>query len=489
MAQAPSSREIAQLGQALMLGTRKRPIALPPDAAALLPATSSLSTAMLALVLAGQHARFEHPTAPTLAPPQESDLAQHRDTRSMMSEPSRRILKQLLALAKGDAPDAILNACRDRVAAHGLRLHPFDLPGLAPNMRGAPARTGPSSLSDPAGQPLDAEGWKAMPPDSRAEALRQFRLASPDAARALLEETFRFETAPHRAAFLAVLAAHLTPADLPFLESAAKDRAEAVRNLALRLAGSIPGTAAYRERLDRAAALFVTRGPKSQPERKLALPKALASSVARPNYEVFQSLEGLKLADLAARLDFTPAALLEALPQEESMIFLALMTTAAIDGDCALAVSLAQRLRGPRALVTLWGLRRDSLDMLKQCRAALMDAFIALALSGAYPDAQTLHAYYGFNGGSLSEPLAQKLLASESWRSHVGRLAAPEADNKTPNAVKETALLIPDSLLDGYLASIDALPPHLTLAARMFAEFCDSLTATTPVAPLTQFAT
>ena len=481
MTQPPTAHDLAQLGHALMLGTRKRPVTLPPSAAALLPAGSSLPPAMLALILTGQHSRFMRPSAPTLTPATPADLAVHADARPMLSEVSRRLLKQLLVLAKGDAPEAVLTACRDRLAAHGLRLHPFDLPGLAPLMRNSDAH-GPAAADGDAA--LDAETWKAMPAGQRAAALRRLWHAEPDAARALLEATFRSETAADRALFLGIMAARLAPADLPLLEAAAKDRAEAVRTTALRLAGSIPGTDAYRERLDRAAALFITRGPKSQPQRKLALPGALASSKGRPHHDVFPALEGLRLADLAGRMGFAADEFADALPPEEDILFLALLTTAAAEGDGALAATLIRRLSGPRALVMLWTYRQNGLDAPGEARPAIIEALVDLAIAGAFPDAQTLHAYYRIIRGPLPEPLASKLLASESWRAHVGRLAAPEADNKTPNAVKETALLIPDSLLGTFLAAISALSPHLTLPARLFAEFCTSLAETEPVDPL-----
>jgi hypothetical protein len=481
MTQPLSAQDLAQLGHALMLGTRKRPVTLPLSAAALLPASSSLEPAMLALVLTGQHARFVRPSAPTLTPATQADLAVHADVRPMLSDVSRRLLKQLLVLAKGDAPEAFLTACRDRAAAHGLRLHPFDLPGLAPSMRNSDSHAPASADQDVA---LDAETWKAMPARQRAAALRRLRHAAPDAARALLEATFRSETAADRALFIGIMAARLLPADLPFLEAAAKDRTEAVRTTALRLAGSIPGTDAYRGRLDRAASLFVTRGPKSQPKRMLALPGALASSKGRPHHDVFPSLEGLRLADLAERMGFAADEFADALPPEEDILFLALLTTAAAEGDGALAASLIRRLSGPRVLVMLWTYRQDGLDAPEEARPAIIEALVDLAIAGAFPDAQTLHAYSRIIRGPLPEPLAAKLLASESWRTHITRLGAPEADNKTPNAVKEAALLIPDSLLSAFLAAISPLSPHITLPARLFAEFCQSLAETMPVAPL-----
>jgi hypothetical protein len=477
MTQPPSAQDIAQLAHALLLGTRKRPLSLPPAAAALLAGNSSLSPAMLALVLSGQHARFMRPPAPTLEAASEADLAVHADPRPMLSDASRRLLKQLLGIAKGDAPEPILLACRDRAGAHGLRLHPFDLPALAPYMRGAQSASPPQGGAGAAS--LDAATWKTMPQDQRVGALRRLRHASPDAARALLEATFRTETAANRAAFIAVMAIQLSADDLPFLEAAAKDRAETVWTTALRLAGSIPGTNAYRERLDRAAALFAPRG-----KGKLAETAKLALVKGRSNDEVLQAFEGLRLEDVAERMGCTPADFIERLLPGEDAVPLALIVTAATNGDAGLAVTLIKRLSGPRALATLWVFHPDSLDVPDEARQAIVEALVDLAIAGGFPEPQTLHAYYRILRAPLPERLANKLLASESWRSHVARLAAPDADGKTPNAVKVAVLLIPDSLLGAFLASIQPLSPHLTLPARLFAEFCQSLAQTQPVAPL-----
>jgi hypothetical protein len=260
-----------------------------------------------------------------------------------------------------------------------------------------------------------------------------------------------------------------------------------VRATALRLAGSIPGTDAYRERLDRAAALFLVREEKGKPRTlTLAGGKTVGGVPRTIPADVFQNFEGLDLTDLAARHGFLPDAFIEAIPQGDHTFLLALIATAVTNGDTALASALVKRLATPRALVNLWSYKPEGLQGPEHCRVAIMEAFLDLAISGAFPDGQTLHTFYRIGHGLLPEPLAAKLLASESWRTHISRLAAPEADSKTPNAVKEAALLIPDSLLDAFLASISPLSPHLTLPARLFAEFCKSLAETTPVAPLKQ---
>jgi hypothetical protein len=481
--QPPTLAEIAALAQVMLLGTRKRPVTLPPSAAALLPAGSPLPPAALALVLVGQSGRFERPSAPTLSPATEAAMAVHADPRPMLSEVSRRLLKQLLALAKGHAPEVVFQAVRERAAARGLRLHPFDMPGFTGYLR--VSETTDIEYHGEAGERadrvLDAESWKALPREQRAPALRQLRHVSPDAARTLLETTFRSETPRDRATFLMVLAIHLSAADLPFLESAARERAEGVREAAADLASRVPGTNAYRERLDRATRLFVRDAKNAGGMPVLSLVKG------RLHHEIQQELAGIRLLDLAERFGLSLGAFVDALSTQEDILPVAVLPGLVAEGDGALAAALIRRLSGPRAMVALFsGNWAYGFHISSEQRPVIVEALVDLAISGAFPDGQSLLALYQTIRGPLPEPPAAKLLASESWRTHVSRLASPEADHKTPNAVKETALLIPDSMMGTFLASIQPLSPHLTLPARLFAEFCQSLAETMPVAPLTQ---
>jgi hypothetical protein len=232
--------------------------------------------------------------------------------------------------------------------------------------------------------------------------------------------------------------------------------------------------------------MFISRGVTDKAERKKSLSSGLALMKGAVSQNAFQILERLRLEDLAARLGMTREAFLDALPLGEDIVLLPLLPAAAAAEDAALCATLIGRLSSPRALVTLWIHCPDGLDASDHFRPALIEALLDLIVRGQFADAQTLHTYYRFSRGPLPDALAAKLLASKSWLNHARDLAAPNADSKTPNAVMETALLIPDTMLPAFLDNIGPLSPHLTLAPRMFADFCKSLAETTPVAPLTQ---
>ncbi|NJM33554.1 MAG: hypothetical protein HC850_01345, partial [Rhodomicrobium sp.] len=108
---------------------------------------------------------------------------------------------------------------------------------------------------------------------------------------------------------------------------------------ALRLAGTIPGTDAYRERLDRAAAVFASRSAKGK-----STAATLTVLKGQRPHDIYLAFDGLHLADLAARLGFSAEDFVEALPAGEDTLFLALIATAAGNADTALAASLIAKL-------------------------------------------------------------------------------------------------------------------------------------------------
>lgn len=479
MKQLPSSAEIAQLAQALMLGTRRRPIALPPGAAALAPSPGGIAPALLALVLAGQRARFDRPASVPLEPPSESERALHAGPDPMLPRRSRRLMRQLFAMVKRSDPGLVCKAAIERVFAKGMRLHPFDLPELATHVRTTgdrPFRAPESGLAA-----LDPESWQALPYDQQLEALRRLRLASPEAGRALLEAVYSAQNETHRAILLPILRARLSADDQPFLEKAARDRGHQAKQAALHLIGSIPGTPAYDARLERASRLFAVSGPKGKPEKlSLSYAKMKAAGV-QVTADIFQSFDGLRLADLAERLGLEPDAYIEALPSDNDPLRAAI-STAAAENDAALCT----RLIGKLTLSDLsWLFKPGGFMAGEPCHSAMTEAFIALLTRGDYPGASVLHSLYQHQGGPLPEALAAHLLAGDGWLRHLIALRVDD-DKKKDETLTATALLVPDSMLDAFAAQLEGLPAHLTLHARMFIEFCKSLGETTPVPSLTQ---
>lgn len=90
----------------------------------------------------------------------------------------------------------------------------------------------------------------------RHTALAALRGIVPDEARQLLADVWKTEKAEVRTELLAALAAGLSAADEPFLESALDDRAASVRQAAADLLAGLPGSALAGRMLERAGAMF-----------------------------------------------------------------------------------------------------------------------------------------------------------------------------------------------------------------------------------------
>ncbi|MCL8026122.1 SWIM zinc finger family protein [Nocardioides bruguierae] len=98
----------------------------------------------------------------------------------------------------------------------------------------APTEDGPVSV-DPA-------AWALLGSSHRAVLVRRLRADDPDAARALVESTWRTDSAAVRAELLTALEVGLGEADAAFLEAALDDRAAGVREQALALLDALPGS-------------------------------------------------------------------------------------------------------------------------------------------------------------------------------------------------------------------------------------------------------
>ena len=99
------------------------------------------------------------------------------------------------------------------------------------------ARVAPADVDDP------GEQWRHGRFGERLSAFAILRAQDPDAARTLLEQTWRAESAEDRAVFVQALGPALTATDETFLEAALDDRARVVRVAAAGLLAALPDSA------------------------------------------------------------------------------------------------------------------------------------------------------------------------------------------------------------------------------------------------------
>ncbi|MCF2530049.1 DUF5691 domain-containing protein [Yinghuangia soli] len=274
-----------------LVGTAKRPVpgvdpATALGAAAVAVAREDAAEHLLDLAaLALVHRRAgRRPGTGAQAPARCAD-----DPRPPVSDRARGRLRILLGSGMGERRTAVAELLPEWLAearARGCRAPEAELPALLDAARthselrsdvavlAGPrgrwlARLNPDwswaariAAADPGGaDPGGPDIWQHGLFGERLGHLAGLREHDADAARHLLEATWRSEPAEDRAQFLAALRTGLSAADEEFLEAALDDRGKAVRAGAAALLSALPGSAFAARMADRARACLRPDGP------------------------------------------------------------------------------------------------------------------------------------------------------------------------------------------------------------------------------------
>lgn len=246
------------LARGFMLGTGRNPVPLDVALKGLVAAGDAPSE-LTALALLGQRMRFrKHGPAPESSTPTAIE-----DSRTIVPEAARTFMRRLVGGKEGSGSDIAALALADFCHRHRLRPHPFDVPRLGAFVKAygdllgayAAAWAERDEVADkrPAhafdAEAIDETNWTSAAPAARVQFIAALREQEPERARALLEASFASDPASVRLRLVEALACRLSAADIPFLESLAKDRAPSVRDEAERLLKYIPGTVLSEDRL------------------------------------------------------------------------------------------------------------------------------------------------------------------------------------------------------------------------------------------------
>ncbi len=460
-----STQELGRLRQAVLLGAQRHPVSPPERLASLLTAQEPARDPVLTLIaLASQQQRFartildrEAPATPNIA------RSLHQDPQPILPDPARRALLRLADVVEKGAADAVLSVAVRRIVQAGFRPHPFDLPQLAPHIKGDAQCQG---LAERAFLALAGDGramhassflhpeitpdnWIEFSKEHRIAFLRSERRKHPAEARTMLEAAIGGTPAAIRADLLSALDVGLSAHDLPFLESLATDRAESVRATAGELVSRVPGTPAFAARLKSAANCFSRTGGGILGRFGLANGtiafRAPSSGTPAGRRAILTSLfNGLSAAEVASAAGSTAADIIGALPADDEPVLAAFSARAARDGDREVMILLT--------------------------KARLDDG----------PAEGSPAAAVAWLAGNLAAPVSAEfgewLLACERLRATIQRIQ----DSPTP-AVKDdgslvwTAALLPSGVIERFLDLIEPLPPAANRTARAFAELTMAL--------------
>jgi hypothetical protein len=464
MADDPASE---LLTRSFLLGTARNPAAV-GAAFKRLVGTSSL-TELAALALLGQRMRFRKHGPP----PVNGAAVAVKDTRAIVPDAIRPLMRRLVG--GKEAQDIASLALADVCNRIRLRPHPFDVPRLAAfvqahgELLGAYASAWAARGEVDDKQPnyfdadaIDESNWTSARPAARAAFIATLRAREPERGRALVEASFAADAAPVRARLLGALACGLSAADLPFLESLAKDRAPSVREEAQRLLKFIPGTAEAEGRLgDLVARTRVSSTGLLRRRKTLTLERpANLEASARQTVDPGRRWAAAEYAGLG--LDAMAVAF--ALPVSE-------MIAAAAD-DAALTGLFARQASIERRFDVLAGIVRnhasdawiDALgtgDVAELTDDATIDQWCAAALAPqlwpSMPAPAELERLYRFLRRPLPLPQARELLQSRAFASIHGS-AGPSGMLGFTSLV--IGALMPPPLRSELQAAFARLPPE-----------------------------
>lgn len=309
----------AAIIEALMQGTGRRPLQPAGILGEGIAAGDDAAPARM-LALAVQAQLHDLPAPPTVF----DEVAAAPDMRPIVPEAVRPMILRLVT-GKGNPPDdAAAFALAQGLERHGLRLHPFDVPRLAPFVRkhaemlGIATGEGEGEAGAATAwalwETLDETNWMLATPARKAGFIADMRLADPAGARALVEAQLPLEKAEVRLRLIDALGSGLTSADRPFLESLAADRAPTVKRAVTRLLARLPGTGAAEAQIAEVLSR-ITRGSTGLLRRRVTLSLQMPANVKSAAAEIdwlATNFGGIGCSALAGALGMTPTALLEA---------------------------------------------------------------------------------------------------------------------------------------------------------------------------------
>ncbi len=436
----------AEIERALILGLARQPLPV-PDA---LAREDDVRSRLGYLALVAARRRFERPAPPGAFPPADESARQARHPdwgtrvrlRRLFADGSaqRRVQDEALALR-----------VRDALRAHGLSVHPFDVPVLRAFLRaGATEEESPPGTDD----------WAELSPKARARALAALRRTDPEGARALCAAELADQTAAVRKQWLAALETSLGPADVEFLEAQLNDRAASVVERATGLLARIPGTRWFDERLAEARSRLRKKSGLLRRQAQLEL-ETPAHLRAHQRWDWVRSgFAGIAPAALAASLDVPVEELPRAIDDADLRRALYLASIDAHDAPLAEALSssfdatdLDLVLDGGEGGGGIAGWDEAQLDL--AARTIMPAGVLGDPLSGSRHARQ----FYQALRRTLPEARASELLAkARRWERHFRDCADAEL---AVDALLAWLTVLPASLRPRAVDAADALPgPH-----------------------------
>lgn len=450
---------------AMMQGSARRPL----DPSGILGEgcdPSDPATAPRLLALAVQATSFDPPVPPASF----DEQGQRIDPASIVPESSRALILRLVSGKNSPADDIAAAALAHTIGGLRLKLHPFDRTKLSSfAAKHADALGIDSSASEAdywsSAQILDTSNWAQASTAMKAQFIADLRAEDPAAARELVEAQLPLEKAPVRVRLIDALATGLSEADLPLLETLAKDRAPTVKQAVTRLLARLPGTGAAAEQVEELSSRITQRTAgflRKRTALELQLPANLRSETAIMEWLV-NNFSAVSSRALAGAFGMEPTAMLDA-ARDDGRLLTGFAYAACAERDWALLGEIARNHRSG-----IWkAFLQPGLAAFGLTTAAEKREWIAAAMPRMLEarDVATheLQMLYNALGGPLP-------LAHARGIHKIAHRIMPAS----PEALTAAVALTPPEGLAEYARALDAISPDQNRRARLLAKTLISL--------------
>ncbi len=464
---------------ALLAGTSRQPI----DYSRLFDGGISGSdpkSGLKALVLTGQALRFERPVPPS----EFAAIPVRNPSRRNVPEALRRRLVRLFGDGKSAVPpqDDLALGMALALERHRVQPHPFDFPRMDGFLRAHAERLGPDvcawvdrDKSDEGKRGyfdmelLDDGNWHEATPARRQRYIEDRRRQDADAGRALVEAVWPNEGADLRFKLLQALRPGLCPADKPFLEGLAKDRAPRVRELAERYLSRLPGAVGQNTALQ-AVMERIVKDETGFLRKRTTLKLELPATVREDNWQgwVAQLFEDVELEELADALGLQSAELIAAARQDRCLST-GITIMAFRQGDAILAGLAYEAM--PEASPEVQILVFESIRAIEpQSRQVFVEFLLRKGLAtGTTTSLVLAHAHRSLEG-PLSDGLMEDILRAPGWSQWS---AAPEGHHHSLFA--PLAALCPPARRTAFRSALAQVEPSHIMPVLQFLDILDSL--------------
>jgi hypothetical protein len=390
-----------------------------------------------------------------------------RDERPVVPEDLRPLILKLVT-GKGNPPDdpAAL-ALAQSLDRHGYRLHPFDVPRMAPFARKHAELLG-LALDEAARTPgdhwaswetLDESNWMLATPARKANFIAELRLTDAGKARTLVEAQLPLEKAEVRLRLIDALGAGLSSADRPLLESLAGDRAPTVKRAVTRLLARLPGTGAAEAQIAELLSR-ITQGSVGMLRKRVILTLQLPANVKSAHAEIdwlATNFGGIGCTALASAFGMTLAALLDA-AHDDGRLLRGIAFSACAERNWPVLSEIANgRLPDVWAAFLQTGLANFGLVTPRE-RSEWASAAIPARLGIAGRDPYQIVALHRAMEGPL--PLSQARAVFH---------AATQSRHITADLFTAAVALMPDGGLGEMAATLRQIPPEAAGRAQLLA--------------------